>query len=553
MSPQDQITFMSTAGQQHRASAENPSTPLSQADEWLYDAWGASPAPSGVRVNTKTALTLDAVYRAVDLISGAVAKVPLNVYRQANGGWVDAPEHPASWLLRDQANENTTAYELKRTLTINLLLAGNGYAVIDRDGDFRPTGLLQVAPEYLYPVKVNGRLFYVLDMPDMDMVRMNPADVVHVRGPGWSGLEGWSVIQLARNSLGLGLAQAEYSSRFYAGSARQSVVLEHPGRLGDGVAKRLREQWEKMVSGLSNSHRTAVLEEGMTAKPLTISARDSQLIEARGFSVREVANWFGLPPHKLGDPTRTSHSSLEQENQAFLDDSLDGRMAPWEHETRAKLLTEQQRRTRSHTIEFHRQSLVKADLAQRNSSYQIALGGAGYLTINEVRRAENRPPLADPAADQVLVPLNVAPLGSATGGTDDVAGDNVAGDRGATGNDHAPRPLGWLAADVLRCCRRLAKAAERAAKRPDVFVPFVDGMHQEHRSHLIEYLEPAAAFLNLDPKQAADTIMSEARTALLTAAEVPAGDLPDSVFGAMTAWCDAYPGRLAHHLLELNG
>ena len=392
-------------------SLENPSTSLSDPDEWLYEALGGSKSVTGLRVGRKSALTYSPAWRAVNLIARDVGKLPLFIYhRLVEGGIERATEHPAYRLLRHDPNSEMTAAVFRATMTAHALLLGNGYAYIHRAGDGTPLELIPLNPENTHNVRVNGVLWYVTLTGTEAERKLAPVNVIHIKGLGFDGLTGYSIIEYAKNSIGVGLAAQQYGGSFFARGARPSAVIEHPAKLSAEAVGRLRTSWEKMHEGLNNAHRAAILDEGMKLHAFGATAKESQLLELQEFSMRDVANWFGVPPHKIGDTTRTSYASLEQENQAYLDDALDPWLHAWESECRAKLLTETEKKTDSHVIEFLRAALVRADLATRYAAYNTALQG-GWMSRDEIRAKENENPIPDSEGKKFYRPLNVALTG----------------------------------------------------------------------------------------------------------------------------------------------
>jgi len=392
-----------------KRSLENPSTPLSAADDWLYDALGAYRASSGVSVNRETALTYAAVWRAVNLLAKDVGKLPLHVMRHdGDGKRKKDRKHPAYRLLRRSPNVEMGASTLKSTLMVGALLEGNGYGYIVRDAEMYPEEIIPLHPHSTYPVRVNGVLWYIYEREEV-VRRIPAADIIHIKGISYDGLIGYSVISKARESIGLGMAMQTYGSVYFRNSAQPSVILEHPGRLTPEAAKNLRESWERLHTGIENAHRTAVLEEGMTARALTINARDSQLIEQRKYELTEIANWFGVPSHKVGGEGRTAYASLEQENQAYLDDGLSPWLVAWEEECSRKLLMEHEQDT--HYVEFSRRHLQRADLTARTQYYVQGLTN-GWLCPDDVRAEEGMNPLPDDKGKEFRVPLNTSEIGS---------------------------------------------------------------------------------------------------------------------------------------------
>ncbi|MBD3293250.1 MAG: phage portal protein [Armatimonadia bacterium] len=476
-----------------RSSLENPTTSLRDPDAWLFDALGATPSSSGVRVSHSTALTYAAVWRATRLIAGDVAKLPLYVYRREGDGKIRATGHPAYRLLRRKASETMTARQLKMTLTANALLRGNGYAFIDRANGGQPLGLIWLDPARTWPVKESGRLLYVHQIDRGDYVKLMPAEVLHIKGLSYDGVEGYSVIEKARESLGMGLAAREYGSRFFSNNARPNVVIEVPGYMPDEAYNRLKQSWLEMNQGLSNAHKTAILENGAKPHQLSINARDAQLIESRQFEIREVANWFGCPPHKLGDSSRTAYNSLEQENQSYLSDCLDDWLNEIEEECYDKLLTERQKQRDTHIIEFKRQALVRADMSTRYSSYATAISN-GWMTRNEARSFENMNPLD--GGDELLVPLNMGPPGQSDPGTPDPGtsppDDDEDDEQQEAAADLGLALRGLAESTTRRMVRRLAVRANKAARAPERFDLFLETLEEDEAETLMEMVAPVA-------------------------------------------------------------
>lgn len=397
------------AGRSER-SLENPSTPLSAPDDWVWDALGAVRASSGINVNRETALTYAAWWRGINLIARDVAKLPLHVYRAGPEGKQKDTEHPAYYLLRRQPNSEMTPFMFRQMLMLHVLSEGNGYAYIDRDGAGRPLELIPLQPYRTYPVRTKGKMWYITELVTGEPRKIAPQDMLHIKGLSFDGLVGYNVIQKARESLGLGMAFDSFGSIIFRNGSSPGVVLKHPGRLSPEARKNLRESWERMHAGLENSHKTAILEEGMDASKLGMSAKDAQLLDERKFQVREVALWFGIPPHKLGAEISTSYGSLEQENQDYLDSAIDPWLVNWEQECDSKLLSERQKQRDSHVIEFDRRALIRANMSERSAFYHNALAD-GWLNRDEVRAEEGFNPLPDGEGKTFYVPLNMGATG----------------------------------------------------------------------------------------------------------------------------------------------
>lgn len=368
-------------------SLENPNVPLNVADpdDFTLEAFGASRSQSGVRVNRRRALGYPAVWRAVNLISGDVAKLPLMVYRQAGRNREPDKQHPAYPLLLRKPNDAMTAFVWKQTTIAHVLMDGNGYSYIDRDGAARPIDLLPLCPDSVEPIRRDGRLWYLYRVPGTGEVRKLPAeDVLHLRGLGFDGLRGYPVIAMHRDSLGAALAARDFSARYFRNSARPGGIIKHPKALSPSARTNLRESWERIHSGLTNAHKIAILEEGAEFQSFETKARDSQLLESREFDAREIANIFGVPTHKLGDPSKVAYNSLEQENQSYYDDTLSRWLRLFAEECHDKLLAEREKADESHLVDFDYQEIQRANLAAQ-TTFVTQMVDRRLMTPNEGR------------------------------------------------------------------------------------------------------------------------------------------------------------------------
>ncbi len=423
-----------------RRSLENPSTPLDP--DFDDTGWGmlGLKARTGQRVTPQRALAASAWWRAVALISETMARMPLQVLKGAPPGMRPDPSHPAYALLFRRPNEAQTPFVFKAKLYHDARTRGNGYAYVVRDGAGRPLELLPLDPDRTEPAREGGRPLYLHQLKSNEWRRLRAEDVIHVMGPSLDGISGMDLVAVAKQALGLGLGMQDYASTFFRNSAKPSVVIQVPGKIKPEAAKNLRESWERIHAGIENAHRTAVLEEGATVKEMTINARDAQMLESRQFSLIEIANFTGVPPHKLGSAVNVSYKSLEQENQGFLEDCIDGWAVRGEEQFAAKLLSAKEQQEGTHAVQFDRSRLVipdeatKADCATKLISVGVwcpdegrayrgmdprpdGLGGVYYHPANLTPLPDGFPEKAepaDPAADPVPEPAPEPKPGDAT-------------------------------------------------------------------------------------------------------------------------------------------
>jgi HK97 family phage portal protein len=388
--------------------AENPANPVYSDEFWA--ACGAGKAVAGVRVTRNKALGYPAVWRAVSLISGDVGKLPLLVYRQSGRNREVDPKHPAYRVLLRKPNDAMTAFVFKQTLMLHSLIHGNGYAYIDRDGRGVVKQLLILDPECVEPLRIEGVLWYLYQPIGGGAPRKLPADeVLHVKGLGYDGLKGYPVLRIARDALGAAIAARDHSARYFANGARPGGVLEHPGKLSDQARRNMREGWERVHKGLENSHKVAILEEGTKYQGFASNARDAQLLETREFDAREVANIFGVPTHKLGDPPKVAYNSLGEENQSYYDDTLSRWLKVFSEEAHDKLLSEKEKATESHCIDFDYQEIQRANLPAQ-VDFVDKLLKAGVINQDEGRAVFSYNPLPDGKGQRFFIPNTLVPV-----------------------------------------------------------------------------------------------------------------------------------------------
>lgn len=506
-----------------RRSIENPSVPLSEALNDGYGAIGGGTSAAGVTINRETALTYSPVWRAVNLISRDLAKLPLHVYRRVGGGKERATDLPVYTLLRRKPNSEMTSYVFRQTLCFHALMEGNAYAYIDRAGDGTPAELIPLPPGTCSPVRVAGKLMYQVTINGQTRA-VAPDNMIHVKGLSVDGLLGYRLYAKAKNSLGLGIAAEEFGSRYFSNGAEPSAVLEMPNKMSPEAIANLKASWNAKHQGVENSHKLAVIEEGGKLNIIGNNARNAQLIETRQFSIREVANWFGVPPHKLGDTTRTAYASLEQENQSYLDDALDPWLVAFEEEFHDKLLTEQQKQSDDYLVEFLRQALVRANLTDRTAFYNGALQ-AGWMNRDEVRGLENLNPLPNNEGQKFFIPLNMA-LSGGPGGVTDKDGGEDPGEPDVTDETDPTRSRAGTARAIVRAsAQRMAIRIETHAKKAQKAGQNLEKWGQNdlisaHRSVILNAIRPGIDASNvllkreIDPEKAADWLICRANEAM---------------------------------------
>jgi HK97 family phage portal protein len=373
------------------------------ADFWYRPV--STLAQSGLPVSAEHAMRLSAAFACVKVLAEDVAKVPLLLYRRDGDRRSRATDHPLYRVLHDAPNRWQTSFGWRETMLAHLAWRGNYYAqkLAGPDGVVRE--LLPLNPDRVC-VKLDdrGRKTFEYRQPAGATVQFAEEDVFHVVGLSLDAICGVSIIDYARETIGIGLAAEAYGARTFANDATPGIVLSHTGNLSKPAQDRLRDSWVERHAGAHNARRPVVLEEGMTATPVSMTSKDSQFLETREFQVPEVCRWFRMAPHKIAHLVGSTFASLEQQNIAHVGDTLQ----PWytriEQAISAQLLGDEE----DVYAEFEVKGLLRGDSAAR-AAYFTARFGIGTMSRNDIRRAENEEPL--PGGDDTYVPLNMARLG----------------------------------------------------------------------------------------------------------------------------------------------
>lgn len=369
---------------------------------------------SGKSVTERSAMQMTAVYACVRILAEAIAELPLHLYRYTDaGGKEKAIDHPLYLLLHDEPNPEMSSFVFRETLMTHLLLWGNAYAQIIRNGKGEVVALYPLMPNKMTVDRdEKGQLYYSYQrsndeaIPDSGKVILKPSDVLHIPGLGFDGLVGYSPIAMAKNAIGMAIACEEYGAKFFANGAAPSGVLEHPGTIKD--PSKVREAWQSQFGGSGNSGKVAVLEEGMKYTPISISPEQAQFLETRKFQINEIARIFRVPPHMVGDLEKSSFSNIEQQSLEFVKYTLDPWVIRWEQSLSRALFSQDEKK--NYFFKFNVEGLLRGDYASRMTGYATARQN-GWMSANDIRELENLDRIpAEEGGDLYLINGNMLPL-----------------------------------------------------------------------------------------------------------------------------------------------
>ena len=397
---------------------------------------------AGKPVTERTAMQMTAVYACVRILAESIACLPLHLYRYTDAGSKEkALDHPLYTLLHDEPNPEMTSFVFREVLMTHLLLWGNAYAQVIRNGKGEVTALYPLLPNRMTVDRdEHGQLFYRYQRGSdeatsnspakRETVVLMPSDVLHIPGLGFDGLVGYSPIAMSKNAIGLAIAAEEYGSKFFANGATPAGILETPTLIKD--ISKLRDSWNEAYGGSRNAGKVAILEQGVTFKPISMSPQDSQLLETRKYQLDEIARIFRIPPHMIGDLERATFSNIENQSREFVTYTLD----PWvcrieQSLTRALLMPSEKGRL---FVKFNVDGLLRGDYKSRMEGYAIARQN-GWMSANDIRELENLNRISpDAGGDLYLVNGNMLPLEKAGAYASKASQSTVGEER----NDNAP-------------------------------------------------------------------------------------------------------------------
>ena len=445
---------------------------------WMIPLLEGGKSSTGVSVTVESAMKWTAFYAAVDLISNSVAQLPLHIYkRKADGGRERATGHPYYRLLHNQPNPEQTAFSYWKVQQGWGLTWGNGYAEIERDRSGTAKAFWPLPPNKMEVRREDGELVYVQKSDHGQEIARFPAiNILHGHALG-DGLVGWSPVRQFREAIGLGLGAEQYSAAFFANDASPGGVLQHPQRISEPAADRLRKSWAEKHAGIGNARKPAILEEGMEWKQMGIPPEDSQLIESRDFQVVDIGRVFHLPPHKLQDLRRATFANIEHLAIEYVQDCLGPWLVNWEQELNSKLFG-----TKAQSqffAEFLTEGLLRGDVKTRSLFYR-QMWGIGVMSQNEIRQRENMPPVE--GGDKFFVPVNMAPVAALPVPPEPDAPDDEPEEPDDDSN--RGRIVAAHRALLMELCGRIVRretgAMRKAAKRFERFRSCADAFYGPH-------------------------------------------------------------------------
>lgn len=392
-----------------RSSLENPQTPLSNPSGWLINLFGGGPSGSSISVTPETALQCAPFLAAVNVLSNAIASLPLHLYRRPEAGDVEkATDHPLYRVLHEQANDELTSFRWRRLMMKHICTHGEHFSRIEFGRRNEVKAFWPLEPCAMRVERLpTGRLRYSYQLRNGGVETLDADEVLHLTYmDSDDGLKGISPVQKGKEAIGLAIALEQFGARFFANDARPGMVLEFPNQLSQQAIANLKDSIKAQHEGIANKHKTMILEDGGKVHTIQVEPEHAQFTEARAHQLLEIARLLNVPPVFLQDLSKATFTNNEQQDLHFVKHTLRPWLVMIEQELTIKLLSAQERKTM--VIEFNVDGLLRGDFATRMNGYAQGVQN-GVLKPNEARAKENLP--ADPMGDKLMIQGATVPIG----------------------------------------------------------------------------------------------------------------------------------------------
>jgi len=366
----------------------------------------------GINVVGKNALKEATVFACIRILSEAVAKLPIKIYRDENG-IRKATEHPLYTLLKTRPNPYMSSFIFFNCLETQRNIHGNSYASIefDKKGQIKALWPLDSEKVEIWVddkglFKSTNKLWYILSLPNGKQVRLKPSEILHFKGFSVDGITGITPLTYLKTLIENGRASQEYINKFFQSGMQVKGIVHYVGDLNQEAERIFREKFEQMSSGLKNAHRVSLLPLGYQFQPISLSMADAQFLENTELTIRQIAAAFGIKMHQLNDLDRSTHTNIIEQQRQFYIDTLMAILTMYEQELTYKLFLDQEL-NEGYYCKFNVDAITRADIKSRYEAYRIGIQG-GFLTANEVRAKEEME--AAEGGDVLLVNGNMVPI-----------------------------------------------------------------------------------------------------------------------------------------------
>lgn len=370
---------------------------------WFTNLFSNGITNSGERITNEGSLSNSNVYTCANILGGDIGKLPIQTFIKKNKSIEKVSDHPVNYLLGIRPNKYMSPYIFKELMQVHLVIWGNAYANIEWDSRGYPIALWPLNPGKTKPrLDKEGNLWYITSLPSGEQKKIPWYDVLHIKNLSKSGIEGMTPISVIREELGLQKSRSKFLSSFYANGTTTMGILKTPTAIGKEGKEKMRNEWQKLNSGMSNANRVAILDAGLDYQEIGMPLADAQFLETSKFSILEVSKIYKIPPHKLGQLDRATFSNIENQSLEYVKNTIHPIVTNWEQEINFKLFTKSEQK--SYYVKFNLASELRGDSESRGKFYKTMIE-IGAFCINDVLELEEMESIGD-IGEKHFVSLN---------------------------------------------------------------------------------------------------------------------------------------------------
>lgn len=410
-------------------AATSPENPQNREIPWFAGRF------AGIVVTPEVALQVATVWACIEIIAKSVASQRWKIYESLpKGDHEELYDDQVGYLLNCRPNPEMTAVSMREAMLMAAIAFGNGYAEIEWDRSNRPYAIWPLAPNRGDLVRTNGRLQLRVQNFEMPPTYLEYEDVLHIKGMGITGLVGSNIISQAAHTIALSIAAERFAESYFGNNTQMGGVLSYPQKLDEEGFERLKGELKETHSGPNRSFRPLIADQGATWMQISADGEKSQMNQSRAAQVVEICRWFGVPPHKVAELSRSTNNNIEHQGLEFVRDAL----KPWavrcEQEVDYKLLDT---RGRPRYSKIDLDPLSQGDAVSRKD-YYVGMRNIGAFSVNDILRMENKNTIGAEGDIRTVnsastrledVGKNIAPAAGSNAAKPAQAGDEAGGGR----------------------------------------------------------------------------------------------------------------------------
>lgn len=351
---------------------------------------GGSISSTSTSISEETAMKIASIHQGINIITDTIASMPMYLYKEQDGFQQVFPLDARSKALSGMANEVLTAFNLKKNMIKDLILYGNAYAKIVREGE--DVKLVYLPTSIVTPKKDSTGYFFSVASYSTDIMgEVVPAEIVDygdmlvlIRNPKYNSITGTGLLEFASQILDMSVQETNYMTNLFKNGLSAKAVLNSKTPFKKEVKDQLKQDLKEFYSGSGNAGKMLVLEGDINVLPLSLTPADIKLIENKQFTISEIARFLNIPKHMLAlDRQQGTYSNITQERLQLLQNTLTPYTVIFEEAVNQKLLQEDEVDKNCY-FQFDTSQMLKLT-PEDQARYMLDLYRENVVTLEEVR------------------------------------------------------------------------------------------------------------------------------------------------------------------------